>query len=85
MKRYEKIWIVGDGFVHGSFEDYRNKLRSTYKYSYTTNNFEVSHFSSNEYNLPNPSLMGSVRGNILKGIREQTILPKMIIIVMDET
>ena len=51
---------------------------------YTTDNFKVAGFNNNKFGTNNPNAVSRIRNLMVRALKEQVFLPKMIIIVVDD-
>ena len=83
---YEKVWFVGDSFITRSYQKYyREKEHSSYA-GYVKENFQITGYRSmsDRYTSMNPNLIGRMQNCLVLAIQEEVLLPKMVVMVLDE-
>ena len=92
IKGCEAVWIIGDDFVSKSFDQYYKSwstspsqatIHNAGRTLYLFENFEVSDFYSNKYVSANQNTISRLRSAFQKGIQDNVILPKYVVIVPD--
>ena len=83
IKGIEKIWFVGDEFVHNSYAEYYFQRSQTEFQGYVKDKYEMSGFMATNSPLDR-SLVSRIRNNLLTAIREQPVLPRIVVVVLDD-
>ena len=82
LKGIEKIWVLGDNFGHRSFNTHYFKRDDMA--SYAKDKYEVSGFFNNRFMSLDPNVVSRLRNVLVMGIKEQSFLPKMVVVVPDD-
>ena len=81
----EHLWLIGDEFAFNSYHDHfrqrRNELKPS---SFTFSNFEVTEFLSSRYSSNIRNVLARIKNNLVRGLDGKRILPKLIVIVLDD-
>ena len=84
IKGLESVWIVGDKFVFRTCEEYF-KQRDHHNYNgFAKENYEILSFASSKYASNNKSVIGRVRNELLSAMKQETYLPKLIVVILDD-
>ena len=75
----QKIWIIGDEFMSQSFEEH---LYQTERYAAIQ--FELFGYYNNKYTSANPNMVSRIRNQMVRAVKENILLPKFIVVVLDE-
>ena len=79
------MWFFGDEFVSGSFTEHLRHARNstTKEPCYTIQNFEVKDYATTRYASSIRNILGRFRGLLIKAIKEEKYLPKLMVFVPD--
>ena len=81
---YENIWFIGNSFMVRSFRQYfQDREQESYR-GYIKKHFQTSGYMSDKYISNNPNMTGRIQNCLVKVIHDQLLLPKMIVIVLDD-
>ena len=83
IRGYEKSWILGDEFMHKTYNQHFRDRRMDQKL-YMKEHFEVMDYSKSKYDALDRNAFSRIRNLMVKAMKEQVLLPKMIIIVPDD-
>ena len=75
------VWIFGDEFAHGSFENYFKRNNNI---SYTKETFDVSGFFTSRFTSNDQNAISRLRNALATAITAKVHLPKFIVIVPDD-
>ena len=81
MKGINKLWILGDKFMFGSYNRYC--YQQPEENFYIRKHFEVSGFMSNPERSLDENVVSRYRNLLTGTIAENPILPKLIVLVPD--
>ena len=91
VKGYEKLWFLGDEFIsktHGPYfqDNYDFKDLDYFKDSYIRNHFDTAIYCDGSLTLSmkNRNVIGRIFNNIVCAINKDIILPKIIVLVMED-
>ena len=84
IKGYDKVWFMGDEFMTRSFEQYFKQQNHNEYAGYVRKYFEVANYSSSQYLSNDRNCVSRIRNAVARGINEHVLLPKYIVIVLDD-
>ena len=79
----KQIWILGDNFVDGTFDQYVKNIHRK-KELYMKENFDITAFKTNEYDSHIRSMLGRIRNELTKAVNKSSNLPTIILFVLDD-
>ena len=79
VRGYEDLWIVGDEFAKNTFHS--TVLQNNSLQFYIKETFNIYEFTSDRTNEGN--VLNRIFNNIVRGMNQQILLPKIILIVLD--
>ena len=77
------MWIVGNDFAAHYYEEYFKRPSITDTEMYIRQNYEITGYH-NKYLSTNPNMVSRICNTIIKGLKEQKYLPKLIVVVLDD-
>ena len=80
------VWIVGDEFVHTSFNQYvRHSGNSSEEQKFHMKElYEIKDAASDKYTSLNTNMVCRVRNHLIQMIKEYVLLPKAIVLILDD-
>ena len=90
IRGYEKIWFIGDEFMMSSFTQHFQHAFDAEDSDFSNMGYIKSHCdvvckgSRAIWPLKNENLIGKIRNALVEAINEYTLLPKSILIVLDD-
>ena len=84
VKAYDSLWIIGDDFTTRSCgEHFISSGAAGIKDGYINENFEVKVYMANQYTANNRGVLSRLRNCLVKGIKDNFLLPKYIVFIID--
>ena len=84
LPAYNRIWVVGDDFMSNLFGQYFQDIYNTSpRKGYTRTHYDVAGFCKGNLGL-NGNIISRIRNAIAEGITKQKLLPRAILIVLDD-
>ena len=84
LKGLERIWFLTDEFRFRSFSEFYFQRPFAEFTGYTRIKYEVSGFINGEYDALDKNSVSQLNNQLYKAIKEQTYLPRILIIVPDD-
>ena len=81
------MWVIGDKFVHCTFQQYYKEVRDSKtgeSAMYAFQNVDVSDYSSSQFTSHNRSTVGRIINNLVRAFNEHNPLP-FVFILDDDT
>ena len=80
----ERIWYLCDEFGHKSFAEYYYQVDLAEYKGFIPENYETTGLVTSSYKNLNPSILGHLHNSVISGMKDQKLLPKMLVIVLDD-
>ena len=80
----EKIWIIGEDFVFRTIEEYYIQRDHKEYNGFVKEHFDVFQHSSSKYACTDKSVISRIRNQLANAIKEETTLPKLVVVVLDD-
>ena len=80
---YDKVWFFGDEFIFRSYKEYFQKRRASKYGGYIKEHYDTKGFVNSKYASADVNMVSRMRNLMTQAIKDQVLLPKFIVIVMD--
>ena len=74
---------MGDDFAARYYEEYFKRPSIVDTEMYTGQHYEITGYHNNKYLSTNPNMVSRICNTIIKCLKEQKYLPKLIVVVLD--
>ena len=85
IKSYDRIWMIGDEFMLNSYNQFSDDVRGPDgKLEYIKAHYDTTGYCNASRNISLGNVLAKLCDLLVLGINEQALLPKAILIVLDD-